>query len=396
MEEDVPMAVRTAMDDVLERTVETGRVPGVVAMAADDTGDIYQGAFGKRQAGGADDMTVDTVFWIASMTKAVTSVAAMQLVEQGKLDLDAPLGEMLPELATPNVLEGFDASGAPVLRPARRPITLRLLLTHTAGFTYNIWNPEMGRYMEHTGMPGIISCQSVCLQAPLMFDPGERWEYGINIDWAGKAVERVSGLSLNEYLHDHIFEPLGMTDSGFVLGPEQRSRLASMHVRSGDSSFDVIEFEVPQQPEFFMGGGGLYGTGLDYLTFLRALLNGGQLDGARILRPETVAEMNRNQIGDLMVGLMRTADPASSNDAEFFPGMPKKWGLGYMINVDEAPTGRAAGSLAWAGLANTYYWLDPTRRVTGVILTQILPFADPAVLDVFSQFEQAVYAGLKV
>jgi methyl acetate hydrolase len=396
MEEDVPMAVRTAMDDVLERTVETGRVPGVVAMAADDTGDIYQGAFGKRQAGGADDMTVDTVFWIASMTKAVTSVAAMQLVEQGKLDLDAPLGEMLPELATPNVLEGFDASGAPVLRPARRPITLRLLLTHTAGFTYNIWNPEMGRYMEHTGMPGIISCQSVCLQAPLMFDPGERWEYGINIDWAGKAVERVSGLSLNEYLHDHIFEPLGMTDSGFVLGPEQRSRLASMHVRSGDSSFDVIEFEVPQQPEFFMGGGGLYGTGLDYLTFLRALLNGGQLDGARILRPETVAEMNRNQIGDLMVGLMRTADPASSNDAEFFPGMPKKWGLGYMINVDEAPTGRAASGLAWAGLAHTYYWFDPTRRVAGVILTQILPFADPAVLDVFSQFEQAVYAGLKV
>ena len=389
------MAVRSAMDEVLERAVETGRAPGVVAMAADDTAVTYQGAFGKRKAGGADDMTVDTVFWIASMTKAVTSVAAMQLVEQGKLDLDAPLGEMLPELATPNVLEGFDASGAPVLRPARRPITLRLLLTHTAGFTYNFWNPEMGRYMEHAGIPVIISCQNVCLQAPLMFDPGERWEYGINIDWAGKAVERISGLSLNEYFRDHIFEPLGMSDSGFVLGPEQRSRLASMHVRTGDSSFDVIEFEVPQEPEFFMGGGGLYATGRDYLTLLRALLNGGQLDGARILRPETVAEMNRNQIGDLTVGLMRTADPASSNDAEFFPGMPKKWGLGYMINVDEAPTGRSAGSLAWAGLANTYYWLDPTRRVTGVVLTQILPFADPAVLDFFSQFEQAVYAGLK-
>ena len=197
------MAVRTAMDEVLERAVETARAPGVVAMAADDTGVIYQGAFGKRQAGGADDMTVDTVFWIASMTKAVTSVAAMQLVEQGKLDLDAPLGETLPELASVQVLEGFDASSAPVLRPARRPVTLRLLLTHTAGFTYNIWNAEMGRYMEHTGMPGIISCQSVCLQAPLMFDPGERWEYGINIDWAGKAVERVSGLPLNEYLHEH-------------------------------------------------------------------------------------------------------------------------------------------------------------------------------------------------
>jgi CubicO group peptidase (beta-lactamase class C family) len=289
------------------------------------------------------------------------------------------------------VLDGFDASGTPILRPARRPITLRHLLTHTAGFTYNIWNQDMGRYMEQTGMPGIISCQNVCLQAPLMFDPGERWEYGINIDWAGKAVEHVSGLSLNDYLREHIFEPLGMTDSGFVIGPDQRARLASMHVRTGDSSVGVIDFEVPQQPEFFMGGGGLYSTGRDYLTFLRALLAGGTLEDAQILRPETVAEMNRNQIGDLTVGLMRTADAASSNDAEFFPGLTKKWGLGYMINVDQAPTGRSAGSLAWAGLANTYYWLDPTRRVAGVILTQILPFADSAVLDLFGQFERAVY-----
>jgi CubicO group peptidase (beta-lactamase class C family) len=164
-----------------------------------------------------------------------------------------------------------------------------------------------------------------------------------------------------------------------------------MHVRTGDSSVGVIDFEVPQQPEFFMGGGGLYSTGRDYLTFLRALLAGGTLEDAQILRPETVAEMNRNQIGDLTVGLMRTADAASSNDAEFFPGLPKKWGLGYMINVDQAPTGRSAGSLAWAGLANTYYWLDPTRRVAGVILTQILPFADSAVLDLFGQFERAVY-----
>jgi CubicO group peptidase (beta-lactamase class C family) len=379
------------MDDVLERAVETGQAPGVVALAADDTGVVYQGAFGKRRAGGDAAMTVDTVFWIASMTKAITSVAAMQQVEQGKLALDAPLGETLPELATVKVLEGFDDAGAPILRPARRAITLRHLLTHTAGYTYNIWNPDMGRYMEHTGMPGIISCQNVCLEAPLMFDPGERWEYGINIDWAGKAVERVSGLSLNDYFQEHIFGPLGMTDSGFVVGSDQRARLASMHVRTGESSFDVIEFEVPQQPEFFMGGGGLYSTGPDYLTFLRALLSDGQLGGAQILRPETVAEINRNQIGDLSVGLLRTADPASSNDAEFFPGMAKKWGLCYMINVDEASSGRSAGSLAWAGLANTYYWLDPTRRVAGVILTQILPFADAAVLDVFGQFERAVY-----
>jgi CubicO group peptidase (beta-lactamase class C family) len=385
------MVIRTTMDDVLERAVEAGQVPGVVALAADASGVTYQGAFGKREIGGHADMTVDTVFWIASMTKAITSIAAIQQVERGNLDLDTPIGEILPELRSPKVLEGFDISGAPLLRPALRPITLRLLLTHTAGFTYNIWNADMGRYMEHTGMPGIISCQNVCLTAPLMFDPGERWEYGINIDWAGKAVEKVSGLSLNEYFKQHIFEPLGMSDTGFVIGPDQRARLASMHARTADTALQVIPFEVPQEPEFFMGGGGLYSTGPDYLTFLQTLLHGGTFNGAQILKPETVAEINRNQIGDLSVGLLATCDPGSSNDAEFFPGMSKKWGLAYMINDDEAHTGRSAGSLAWAGLANTYYWLDPTKQLAGVILTQILPFADAIVLDLFARFERAVY-----
>jgi CubicO group peptidase (beta-lactamase class C family) len=387
------MAVTTAMDDVLDQGVETGQVPGVVALAADGTGPIYEGAFGKREWGGRADMTVDTVFWIASMTKAITSVAAMQQVEQRKLDLDEPISRVLPALTEPLVLEGFDAAGAPSLRPARRPITLRHLLTHTAGFTYNIWNADMGRYMEHSGMPGIISCQNVCLAAPLVFDPGDRWEYGINIDWAGKAVEAVSGQSLNDYLRDQIFAPLGMTDTGFVLRPDQRARLSSMHARTGETSFEVIPFEVPQAPEFFMGGGGLYSVGRDYLAFLQMLLHDGELNGARVLRPETVAEMNRNQIGDLTVGLLKTADPGSSNDAEFFPGMPKKWGLAYMISTEDAATGRSGNSAAWAGLANTYFWLDPAKRVAGLILTQILPFADPIVLDLFARFEQAVYSG---
>jgi methyl acetate hydrolase len=387
------MAIRTVMDDRLEQAVEAGRVPGVIALAADDTGEIYAGAFGMRERGSEIDMTVDTVVWIASMTKAITSVAAMQQVERGNLDLDAPLGVILPELASPLVLEGFDSAGEPILRPARRPITLRLLLTHTAGFAYDLWNPNIGRYMEQAGIPGVITCQNVCLTTPLVFDPGERWEYGINIDWAGKAVEKVTDQTLSQYFRENIFQPLEMTDTGFVLSSGQRDRLSSMHARTGETSFDVIPFEVPQTPEFYMGGGGLYSTGRDYLTFLRMLLNDGELDGARILKPETVAEMNRNQIGDLTVGLLKTAVPASTNDAELFPGMVKKWGLGYMINAEEAPTGRSAGSLAWAGLANTYYWLDPTRRLAGVILTQILPFADPAVLDLFAQFEGAIYDG---
>jgi len=386
------MAVMTAMDQVLDRAVAAGDVPGVVALAADDTGPIYQGAFGTREVGGAQPMTLDTVFWIASMTKAATSVAAMQLVEQGRLDLDQPLGERLPELASPQVLDGFDETGVPLLRPARRPITLRHLLTHTAGFTYDIWNADMGRYAQHAGLPGIIECKNACLGAPLVFEPGDRWEYGINIDWAGKAVELASGQTLNDFLREHVFGPLGMADTGFVLGPSQRERLASMHARAEDGSLQAIPFEVPQEPEFFMGGGGLYSTGPDYLKFLQMLLGDGEYAGAHVLRPETVAEMGKNQIGDLTVGVLKTVQPGSSNDAEFFPGMVKKWGLGYMICTEEAPTGRSAGSLAWAGLANTYYWIDPSKRVAGVIMTQILPFADSTILDLFGQFESAVYA----
>ncbi|HEY1295067.1 MAG TPA: serine hydrolase domain-containing protein [Chloroflexota bacterium] len=388
------MLVATGIDQLFEEAVEAGEVPGVVALAADDSGVIYQGAFGKRVLGGDADMTVDTVTWVASMTKAITSVAAMQLVEQGRVTLDEPLLNRLPELADIQVLEGFDDAGVPKLRPPRRPITLRHLLTHTAGFTYDIWSQDMLRYEAYMKIPGITECKLVTLKLPLEFDPGERWQYGINIDWVGQTVERLSGQRLEHYFKDHIFGPLGMPDSSFLLSATQRERLAGMHAREADGSLEPFAFEMEQNPEFFMGGGGLYSTGPDYLRFLRMLLGNGELDGARILKAETVAEMNRNQIGDLSVGLLSTALPGASNDAEFFPGLPKKWGLAYMINAEDAPVGRSAGSLAWAGLANTYYWIEPQRRVAGVILTQILPFADPTVLNLFENFERATYAGL--
>ncbi len=386
------MVGKATIDRELERAVTAGEVPGVVALATDGRDVLYEGAFGRRRLGDDAPMTTDTVFWLASMTKAVTTVAALQQVEQGRLDLEAPIAEVLPELAKPQVLEGFDAEGAPRLRPARRPITLRHLLTHTAGFTYHMWNADMGRYLEHTKLPGIFTCENATLTRPLVFDPGERWEYGVNIDLAGKAVEKVSGKRLEAYFKEKIFGPLGMADTGFVIGPDQRRRLAGMHQRQADGSLAPIELEVPQEPEFYMGGGGLYGTGPDYLRFLTALLAGGRLGDARILRPETVAMMGQNQIGALEVGMLRSAAPDVTNDAEFFPGMVKKWGLGFVITTEEAPTGRSAGSLAWAGLANTYYWLDPTKQVAGVILTQLLPFADPAVLGLFGSFERAIYA----
>ena len=382
----------SGVDQVLERAVAQGVAAGVVALATNDQGVIYEGAFGKREIGRDADMTLDTVVWIASMSKAITSVAAMQLVEQGRIGLDEPLSERLPNLAGIQVLEGFDDAGAPRLRPPRRPITLRHLLTHTAGFTYDIWNQDMGRYQQYAAVPGIIECKNLTLQTPLVFDPGERWEYGVNLDWVGKTVEQLSGQSLEAYFKEHIFGPLGMDDTGFVIRPEQRSRLASMHARQPDGSLVAIPFEITQEPEFYMGGGGLYGTGPDYLKFERMLLGGGRLGGVQVLRPDTVQEMSRNQIGELTVGMLKSVQPGSSNDAEFFPGMVKKWGLAYMISTEVAPTGRSAGSLCWAGLGNTYFWIDPTRRVAGVILTQILPFADAAVLDMYDQFERAIYA----
>jgi methyl acetate hydrolase len=385
------MASKGAIDQALRHAAEAGAVPGVVAVAADANGVIYEGAFGKRAAPDGAPMTADTVFWLASMTKAITSVAAMQLVEQGKLTLDADMAGVLPELAGRQVLEGFDAAGAPKLRPARKPITLRHLLTHTAGFSYDIWSIDIARYMEFAGVPGVITCRNAALTTPLLFDPGDRWEYGINVDFAGKAVEAISGLSLDDYLREHIFSPLDMKDAGFRLTAEKRSRLAAMHVRQADGSTAPIEFELPQEPEFFMGGGGLYGTGSDFLRFIRMILGGGSLNGARILRRETVADMARNQIGALEMGVMKSAQPQSSNDVTLFPGMVKKWGLGFMINTADVPGGRAAGSLAWAGLGNTYFWIDPQRQRGGVILTQILPFADAQVLDLLGEFERGVY-----
>ena len=381
------------IDKTLKTAVERGEVPGVVAMAATAEGPVYQGAFGERALGAGAAMTLDTVFRIYSMTKAITSVAAMQLVEEGKLGLDTPVPDIgEPALNAPQVLEGFDAAGQPRLRPASRSITLKHLLTHTAGFVYEVWNADAKRYVETTGTPAILSGRLAALRRPLAFHPGERWEYGINIDWVGRIVEALSGQSLDAYFREHIFVPLGMRDSGFMPTPEQRARQAQVHQRRADGSLEAQPLPAPTAPEFFAGGGGLVSTAPDYLRFLRMLLAGGALDDARILKPETVALMHQNHVGDLPAGIMKSCMPAVSNDVDFFPGAQLRWGLGYMLNMEPGPNGRSAGTCSWAGLGNLYYWLDPARRVAGVIMTQILPFADPAVLRLYGEFERGVYA----
>jgi CubicO group peptidase (beta-lactamase class C family) len=383
------------IDQVLRQAIDAREVPGVVALAATDKGPVYEGAFGTRDLAKGPDMTLDTVFWIASMTKAVTAVAAMQLVERGKLQLDQAMGTLLPELASPQVLEGFDDKGAPRLRPAKGPITLRHLLTHTAGFAYDVWNAPLGQYMKHAGVPRIGTCKNEALRVPLVADPGERWEYGISIDWVGKADEAVSGQKLEVYFRENIFTPLGMQDTSFIITPAQRPRLVSLHLRKADATLEPMQFEMPQNPEFFMGGGGLYSTARDYLAFTQMLLYGGRFNGAQVLRSETVTLMSQNHIGALNAGIMQTAMPAASNDVDFFPGMVQKWGLSFLINTQPGPAGRSAGSLAWAGAANTYFWIDPVKRVTGVILMQLRPFADERAVKLYGQFERGVYHALQ-
>jgi len=384
-----------SIDKLFTQATESKAMPGIVAVAATDKGTVYEGAFGKRELGRDAAMSVDSVVWIASMTKAITGTAAMQLVERGKLSLDRPASEVVAGLSSAKVLEGFDAAGKPRLRAPKRPITLRHLMTHTSGFAYEIWRPEIAQYQSATNTPGITTCADAALTTPLLFDPGDRWEYGISIDWIGKMVETVSGQKLDRYFQDNIFGPLGMKDTGFKISPAMRSRLASVHQRDDKGALTPIEFALPENPEFLMGGGGLYGTARDYLAFTQMIVQGGSLGGAQVLKRETVDLMAQNHIGPLDIPYITTAAPGLSNDVDLFPGMRKGWGLSFLINTQDAPTGRSAGSLAWAGLANTYFWIDRAKRVSGVFLSQLLPFYDHTAIDLFGQFETEVYRALR-
>jgi len=401
-----------AIDAVLDRaTSGMPRVPGVSAAVTDRQQTIYAGARGVRNIGTTEPFETDTVCAIFSTTKAIAATACLQLIEEGLLDLDAPAREYLPALGEIQVLEGFDHQGEPKLRPPRRDVTTRHLLTHTAGFAYDFFSESYTRLANEFGQPWVVDASWASIKTPLLFDPGERWEYGTNIDWAGMVVEAITGQRLGEVLQRRILEPLGMDDTAFAMSPSMRARQATIHARE-DADGSLIPLDgvtLPQEPEIHMGGHGLYGTALDYAKFIRMWLNDGRSDtGAQILRPETVEMASRNHLPSGMkikmlpgVGATTTAatilpvsNPRLSNDAEFFLGMPKSWALSFMINEEEAPTGRPAGALAWAGLANCYYWIDRKNGIGGYWATQILPFADPASVGGFLDMETAVYRNL--
>ena len=371
------------MQDILQRAVEAGVVP--FAAAARVTAD---GITATAASGGAGP---DTIFRMASMTKAVTSVAVMQLVEQGRIDLDAPAATYLERIRDAQVLDGFDADGTPRLRAPCSAPTTRQLLTHTAGFSYAIWNEDMQRMAAYLGMDAAAGIDETILDLPMVADPGTCWEYGTNTDLLGVMLEAVTGRSLAEHLVEHLFEPLGMSDTHFNVPAQKQSRVLPVFSRTDEGLVAVMQGIA--QVRFFSGGGGLASTLVDYARFLQMLLRGGELDGRRILAPETVALMAGNHTGALPIPPMRTAYPFLTADCDFFPGQPKHWGLGFLINAADVPGCRRAGSLTWAGVFNTHYWIDRRAGFAGMLLTQLLPFCDPAFLELYADVERALYQG---
>ena len=385
--------LKSAADAILHRVASgSPRVPGVVAMATDRRANIYEGAAGERVLGQGAAMTTDTVFAIFSTTKAITGTAALQLVEDGKLDLDAPAKTYVPDIGKLQVIDGFDAAGQPRLRAPRRDITTRMLLLHTAGFGYDFFNETYNRMAQQHGQPSVITASKAALMTPLLFDPGERWEYGSNIDWAGQVVEAIAGKRLGEVMQERIFAPLGMKDTAFTMTPAMRARLARIHQREADGSLTPMpDMELPQQPEIHMGGHGLYATVGDYCRFIRMWLNDGMGEHGRVLKPETVHAAEKNGLGDKKIKMLPGVIPTLSNNAEFFPGLSKSWALTFMVNDEPAPTGRPAGALGWAGLANLFYWIDRKNGLGGFWATQILPFGDATSFVGYVDFETAVY-----
>lgn len=386
-----PLSAAGDPDETLRSGLKRRSIPQAAAMVATADKTLYSGAFGKRDSASAIDVTSGSIYRIASMTKPVTAVAVMQLVEQGKLRLDEPVAKHLPQLAHLQVLEGFDrATHQPVLRPARNPVLLRHLLTHTSGFVYDNWDENLVRYL---GPSGAVGSDTGLPVPPLMFEPGARWEYGIGMDWAGRLVEAISGHTLEDYFQRNIFGPLGMKDTSYTLPENKFPRLVSAFQRQPDRSLKEILRTPASPPKFVTGSGGLFSTPADYVRFMQMILRRGRAsDGQPILRAQTVAMMASNQIGTLSAGKLKTVKPENSSDVDFHPGSIDGFGFGFLINSEPYGGGRSAGSLAWAGIRNTFFWIDPRRGVCAVLMMQFLPFCDKEAMGLLHDFERSVYA----
>ncbi len=377
----------TALDSSLRAAIERKDVPGVVTLVTDRDRVLYQSVFGVADVATGRPLAADALFRIASMTKPVTSVALMQLVEQGRIGLDDPAEKYLPELVGLKVCVSFDpATGTCQFRPASKAPTVRHFLTHTSGLAYTFTSAIWRDFKPGAG-------ETYPFGGPLLFDPGERWHYSTSTDVAGRLVEVVSGQKLEEYFRQNIFAPLKMEDTSYNVPEAKGPRLVAQQQRAGDRMDGAIELQKTQPGLTIaspIGGGGLASTASDYGRFMRMLLNGGALDGARVLKAETVALMGQNHIGAVSVTALKSALPRSA-DFTFIADGRDKWGLGFLITTDQVPGKRSPGSLSWGGINNTFFWIDPARGIGGVIMMQYLPFADAKALAVYDTFERGAY-----
>ena len=379
---------------VLDQTITTGKLNFAVAAVGNAGGQTWSHAAGYQDAEKTKAASPDNIIQIASMTKLVTTIAALQLVEQGKLDLDTPISAYAPELNELQVLTGFAAGDNPIFEEANRTPTARELMTHTAGYAYEIWNTNALKGVRLGVTPSLLG-EGNYLEAPLAFQPGTAWEYGINTDWLGVLVERLSDQRLAEYFDDNIFTPLGMTDTFYELPAGKLDRSVTMMARAAEGlvklpSFQPTPMEKGSLPHY-SGGGGLSSTVADYGRVLQMLLNSGSLDGKTLLKSETVDTMFQNNIGDIQPAALATVMPTLSNTADMSFGNKATFGLGLLIHTDGIDGGRKANAGSWAGLFTSYYWVDREAGAYGIFGTQVLPFYDGVAVETLLEFEQAVY-----
>ena len=368
----------TTIKALLDGAVARGAMHGVAALVVDRNGPLFQHAAGEANA--------RTMFRNASMTKAIATTAALQLVEQGHLGLDATVDSILPEFGELQLLEGFDGD-RPCLRAPASKATVRQLMTHTAGLGYFFVSEKLLRWHTVTGEPPPLTGLKKSLRAPMVNEPGTAWEYGLNTDWLGLVVEKLSGQTLGNYLRQHVWGPLGMGDSTFTPSAEQRSRLLRVMQRQQDGTLVPSPHDLPPTSEWDAAGHGSYGTVQDYGRFMQAWL----ADGGAVLKPATVEMALRNHLGPIKLPeLMKSAMPELSNDVPSLP-VPQGWGLGFHLTLADLPGMRSAGTADWAGVFNCYYWIDRARGVGAAFMTQVLPFFDMPIIETLMGFEAAVY-----
>ena len=374
------------MDRLFKQAVDEGIVPGVVAIVADGKRILYHNAFGKMDVKNDIDMDKNALFDIASMTKAFTSVGVMMLYERGEFELDDPVSKFIPSLKNFHVLNRFDSSNSTFTTvPSDKEITIRQLLTHTSGFGYFFISVPLSKIISKTGM--------AWGELPLLHQPGEKWTYGISTDVLGDLIEVVTGVTLDVFFKENLFDPLGMTDTFYNIPEEKFNRLITRHRRTENGVLTEFENVKPKQNNIPTGGHGIYTTATDYLKFLQMLLNGGEANGKRFVSSETLNLMTTNQIGNLPVEPMISSNSRLTNDFVFIDGKDK-FGFGFLIEANPKPYMRSLGSYSWVGIYNTYFWVDPKKKVAAIFLTRIQPFCDDQVLKLYSDFESMVYKSI--